>query len=152
MDTVSTNNEVITIFAFRIIFFYIYLKDINKHLKSKAIIMTEFNKQDYSGTQSTGNLDDFNRPAKPDNYLVLSIVSTVLGLCSCVGLILGIIAIVFATQVDTKYTIGDYEGALKASNNAKILSIIALVFGILGIIANIVYFVIVGGSILSQYS
>lgn len=114
--------------------------------------MTEFSKQDYSGAQPTDNLNDFNRPAKPDNYLVLSIVSTVLGLCSCLGLILGIIAIVFATQVDSKYTMGDYDGSLKASNNAKILSIIALVFGILGIIANIIYFVVVGGSILSQYS
>lgn len=115
--------------------------------------MTEFNNQDYQDpTQQTNSWENMPQPTKPDNYLVLSIVSTVLGLCSCIGLILGIIAIVFATQVDSKYTMGDYEGAMKSSSNAKILSIIALVFGILGVIGNIVYFAVVGGSILSQYS
>lgn len=102
-----------------------------------------------TGSGSFMNTDSSN-PPKPDNYLIMSIIGTVLGLCSCIGLVLGIIAIVFATQVDSKYNMGDYDGAMKASNNAKILSIIALVFGVLGVIGNIVYMIVVGGSILSQ--
>jgi len=118
--------------------------------------MSEYNQQENPESQFTSfqstNLNDPIQPAKPDNYLVLAIVGTVLGLCSCIGLILGIIAIVFATQVDSKYTMGDYDGALKASNNAKILSYIALGFGILGVIINIIYLVVVGGTAFSQFS
>lgn len=71
---------------------------------------------------------DENRPLKPNNNLPLAIVGTVLGICSpcCIGLILGIIAIVFSTQVDTKYNYGDYLGAESASKNTKILSFIAI--------------------------
>lgn len=117
--------------------------------------MTEYNQdpQGYQTGPSQGtfmNSNSNSNPPKPDNYLVMAIIGTVLGLCSCIGLVLGIIAIVFATQVDSKYNMGDFDGAMKASSNAKILSIIALVFGILGVIGNIIYMIVVGGSILSQ--
>lgn len=85
-----------------------------------------------------------NRPAKPDNYLVMSIIATVLGFCTCLPLILGIIAIIFSTQVDSKYNMGDYSGAQSASNTAKILSIISLVLAILGIVGNLIYYFAVG--------
>lgn len=64
-------------------------------------------------------------PAVP-NYLTWAIIITVLGgltLC-CYGvgvfaLIPGIVAVVYATQVNSKLAAGDYNGAAKASNSAK---------------------------------
>ena len=70
-----------------------------------------------SFTQNTNfgfdNPEGQNLPPKPNNYLPLAIIGTVVGLCSpcCIGLILGIIAIVFSTQVDSKYGYKDYFGA-----------------------------------------
>ncbi len=97
------------------------------------------------------NLDDFAKPERPNNYLVIAIIGTVLGLCSCIPLILGIIAIVFATQVNSKYDAGDYAGAESSSNTAKILGFISLGLAVLGLIANIIYYFVVGAALFSQY-
>jgi len=113
--------------------------------------MTEFSSQGYQGPQPTNNLNDFNRPAKPDNNLALSIIATVVSLLtccgwvSCIGVILGIIAIVFSTQVDSKYFAGDYPGAESASKNARLLSLIAIGTIVLSIVMIIVSIVIQGG-------
>ncbi len=77
-------------------------------------------------------MDEFRD--KPNNYMALSIVSTVLGFCSCIGLIIGIIAIVMSSQSSSKFKDGDYEGAVKAAKNAKILSVIALIVFVLHMI------------------
>ena len=63
-------------------------------------------------------------PAIP-NYLILSIFTT---LCCCLPL--GIVALVFSAQVNTKLAAGDVAGAQRASNSARTWSIIALVAGI----------------------
>ncbi|MCS4240480.1 CD225/dispanin family protein [Myroides odoratus] len=87
------------------------------------------------------NFDAFSNQAqnqmqpKPKNYLALSIISTIFGFCSCIGLFVGIVAIVMSTQSTKKYEQGDYEGAVKAAKNAKILSLI--VWGIF--VLNLVY-------------
>jgi len=65
-------------------------------------------------------------PPKPNNYLALSIVSTILGFYSCIGLLIGIVAIVMSAQSGKKYDQGDYEGSVKAAKNAKIISLIVL--------------------------
>jgi hypothetical protein len=132
---------------------------INYYLNNTT--MSEMNEQqnttpEYDTTQSGSTQSMFGntmneQPAKPDNYLVMAIVATVLGLCSCLGLILGIVAIVFATQVDSKYNLGDYMGAQSASKNAKLFSIIALVVDGLGIIFSIVYYAIVGAAAFGSY-
>ncbi len=59
----------------------------------------------------------------------MAIVSTVLSVITCtlLGLIPAIISIVFANQVNSKYNMGDYDGAEKASKNAKIAWIVAIV-------------------------
>ena len=72
-------------------------------------------------------------PAKPNSNLALSIVATVLGFCTCIGLVLGIVAIVMAAQSGTKYDKGDYEGAVKAAKNAKIISLIILAIFVLNL-------------------
>lgn len=92
------------------------------------------------------NLDEFSRPPKPDNNLVLSIVGTVLGLCSpcCIGLILGIVAIVFSSQVDTKYNQGDYNAAIDSAKKAKTFAFIAIGLFVVGIIINIIMLLLGG--------
>ena len=50
---------------------------------------------------------------QPKNWLVESILVTIF---CCLPF--GIAGIVFATQVNSKYTAGDYAGALKASQDA----------------------------------
>lgn len=90
----------------------------------------------------------FDTPSTPpENNMTLAIVGTVLGLCSpcCIGLITGIIAIVFATQVNTKFNAGDYAGAVSSAKNVKTLSYISIGLGVLGIIITIVQLISYGG-------
>ena len=68
-------------------------------------------------------------PGKPiPNYMVWSIIATVacvIVCCSCwsvLGIITGIIAIVFASKVNSAQARGDIAAALNASNIAKILT------------------------------
>jgi hypothetical protein len=70
------------------------------------------------------------------NYLVQSILVT---LCCCMPL--GIVAIVFAAQVNSKLAVGDVMGAREASAKAKLFTWIAFGLGI----AAIAIGVLVGG-------
>ena len=69
------------------------------------------------------------------NHLAWAIVSTILATCFCcpVGL-LGIVAIVYATQVNSKLNAGDIEGARRASENAKIWCWVATALAIVGVL------------------
>lgn len=67
------------------------------------------------------------------NYLVQSILTT---LFCCLPL--GIVAIVFAAQVNGKLQAGDYAGAVDSSNKAKMFSWIS--FGI-GLVIGIFYLI-----------
>lgn len=69
------------------------------------------------------------------NYLWQSIAVTV---CCCLPL--GVAAIVFATQVNSKMGVGDVPGAMEASRKARLFCWLA--FG-LGLVSNII-FVILG--------
>ncbi|HEY0370562.1 MAG TPA: TIR domain-containing protein [Thermoanaerobaculia bacterium] len=77
------------------------------------------------------------------NYLVFAIVVTVL---CCLPL--GVVAIVYASQVNTKLASGDYAGAKRASDSAKLWSWIS--FG-LGIVVIGFFFVIGVLGNLAQY-
>jgi hypothetical protein len=69
----------------------------------------------------------------PPNYLVFAILTTIF-CCQ----ILGIVSIVFAAQVNSKWNSGDSQGALDASRNAKMWAWIAFGSGlVLGLIAMI---------------
>jgi hypothetical protein len=57
-------------------------------------------------------------------------VFNILGIVSCLPVI-GIIGLIFALQVNSKWQMGDYAGAQSASDTAKILGIIGLVCFIL---------------------
>jgi len=73
------------------------------------------------------------------NYLVWAILITIASLCLCcvVGTIPGIVAIVFASQVNSKLSAGDRAGAEQASKNAKLWCWITTGLCILGLFASI---------------
>lgn len=83
--------------------------------------------------------------APPPNYLVFAILSTIF--CSK---IFGIVSIVFAAQVNSKWNAGDIEGANNASKNAKLwawisvavalaLVIILVMLSVLGVLAGLTF-------------
>jgi len=74
----------------------------------------------------------------PNNYLVWAILST---LFCCLPL--GIVSIVFAAQVNNKYNMGDYAGALDSSNKAKQFAIVSAV---VGVIVGVIYFAVVAAN------
>lgn len=68
----------------------------------------------------------FNQ-APPPNYLVWSILSTIF---CCPPL--GIVSIVYAAQVNSKWQMGDTEGARLSSKNARLWALITLGVGLVG--------------------
>lgn len=86
--------------------------------------------------ENTENFSTSDVSTMPENNLTLAIIATVLGICSpcCVGLILGIIAIVMATQVKKKFEAGDHAGAEKNAKTAKILAFVAIGLTVLNLI------------------
>lgn len=77
---------------------------------------------------------------KPANYLVWSIVVTLL---CCIPF--GIVGIIFATQVDSKYSAGDYAGAQVASDRAKLWCWLGVGSWFLLVLGSIVFSVFLGG-------
>jgi t-SNARE complex subunit (syntaxin) len=79
----------------------------------------------------------------PPNYLVFAILTTIF-CCQ----ILGIVSIVFAAQVNSKWNAGDIQGALEASRNAKmwawiafgsgfIIAIVGILLAVFGVLAGV---------------
>lgn len=67
-----------------------------------------------------------DEPPMPSTYLVWAVVMTIL---CCMPA--GIVAIVFGSQVSSRYYSGDYEGAKRASRRAEIWIIVSFVLGVL---------------------
>lgn len=76
-----------------------------------------------------------NKPNPPQNYLALAIISK-LFCCQ----IFGIISIIYAAQVNSKYLAGDYSGAESASKNAKLWGFLSLGIGLLTIVVAAILF------------
>ncbi len=85
----------------------------------------------------------YQQPPKPSTFLAGNIVMTILSLCTCYGLIMGIIGIVFSAMVSSKYNQGDYGGANAMSTAAKIMFFVSLALLALAVI---LFFVVLGGS------
>lgn len=76
---------------------------------------------------------------KPDNYLVWAILVTVM---CCVPL--GIVSIVKSTQVDSYWAAGNYEEAIKASEDAQKWAIYGVVGFAVVMLLYVIVFVIIG--------
>lgn len=75
------------------------------------------------------------------NHLAWAIVSTILATCLCCPLgLLGIVAIVFSSKVNTLLQQGDIDGARQASNTAKTWCIVTTVLAVIGLLINIALF------------
>lgn len=62
---------------------------------------------------------------KPNNWLVPAILVTLF----CCNL-LGIVGVVYAARVDTKYAHGDYAGAAEDARQARLWTLIPLIIGV----------------------
>ena len=89
-------------------------------------------------TNQTSNIP---LPPKPDNNLVLAIITTV---CCCLPF--GIYAIVKAAKVNGLYIAGQYEEAEANAKEAKKWSIIGIV---IGVVCNIINMIINGSALLA---
>lgn len=76
----------------------------------------------------------------PDNYLVWAILATVL---CCLPL--GIPAIVFASQVNSKWAMGDVAGAHESANKAKQFSMWSAIVAVVGVVLYLIFIVALGG-------
>jgi len=76
--------------------------------------------------------------ASVPNYLVLAIIS----LFCCTPL--GIVAIIFAAQVNGKVAAGDIAGATDSSKKAKMFSYIAIGLGLAGILCYVLFILVMG--------
>ncbi|MDR3002113.1 MAG: CD225/dispanin family protein [Fibromonadaceae bacterium] len=89
-----------------------------------------------------------SKPPMPKNGLVWAILTTI---CCCSPL--GIIGIVNAFKVGSRYKLGDYEGAEKASKNVKKWIIIVLSINALFLVlflAAVIFFAITSGESVYQ--
>ena len=72
------------------------------------------------------------------NYLIPAIISL---FCCLPG---GIVAVIFAAQVNGKVQAGDIAGAQDSAKKAKMFSFISIGLGLLGIICYVLFVVIMG--------
>jgi len=77
----------------------------------------------------------FPPPPNVPNYLVHSIVAT---LCCCLPL--GVVALVYSSQVNTKLAAGDIAGAEESSRKAKKWAIVTLIIGIVVYLGSTAFF------------
>jgi uncharacterized membrane protein len=75
------------------------------------------------------------KPTRPNSYLALSIISTIL---CCLPT--GIVSIIYATKVNSSYEDGNYDEANKASKNAKTWGLVSIGIAAVGWLIYILIF------------
>jgi hypothetical protein len=73
----------------------------------------------------------------PKNYMTEAIIVTIISFLCCssiISLILGIIAIVKANNVNQEFARGNYDGANKNANSAKTLTIWAAIVAVIQVV------------------
>ena len=96
-------------------------------------------------------------PPRPTNAIKLPIISLVASIfatmffcyTSFIALILAIIAVVYASQIDAKYNMGDYNGAISNAKNSKTMAYISLAISIVSFVVGLVIIIIYGAVIFS---
>jgi len=97
------------------------------------------NQNYYQGSNSYNS--SYNNRGNVPNYLVWSILATIF---CCLPF--GIPAIVFASQVDSKLSAGDYEGALESSRKAKTWCWVAVGCGIAALVLYLIFTVLLASA------
>ena len=87
-----------------------------------------------------------NQGPKPDNHLVLSIITAIM---CCMPL--GIWAIVLASKVDGLWNSGQYAQARENADKAKRVSIIGMVLGGLYVVIVLIYYMVILGASLADF-
>jgi hypothetical protein len=95
----------------------------------------------YTPPPPTGSYGGAPQNPPPPNYLVWAILTTVL---CCLPL--GVVSIVFSTQVNSKWAAGDVQGALDSSRKAKLFAIWSAIATAIGVLLYVLLFVVIGVS------
>lgn len=94
----------------------------------------------YSQPYNQGNYNPIGNPIPHTNWLPWAIITTIISTCTtCIGLFLGIIAIIYASRANTFYNNGQKADGDAANSTARILTIINIVLCIIGIIVSLFY-------------
>jgi heme/copper-type cytochrome/quinol oxidase subunit 2 len=78
--------------------------------------------------------------APPQNYLVWAILTTIF---CCLPL--GVVSIVFSTQVNSKWALGDVAGAQDSSEKAKKFAIWSAIAWAIVAVLYVIFFVVIAG-------
>lgn len=94
--------------------------------------------QPQSSYQQQGYRQPYGAPTPHTNWLPWAIFGTVLGLCSCIGMIFGIIGIVNANKANTCYMMHDDINGDIANSSAKSMTLVSIILGCIGLIGGII--------------
>lgn len=95
-------------------------------IQPETNLKPDFSQQfSYDNNQTHDRNENSDEPM-PSTYLIWSVLAAVF--CCFIP---GIVAIIFSSQVSSRYYSGDIEGAKRASKNAQIWIIVSVVLGIL---------------------
>ena len=89
------------------------------------------------------------------DYQTFSIIITVVSFLCCggwIGVIFGVLGIVFSSQAKTAYASGDMQQALTRSKNARLMCILGMVMIGIGAIATIVLLSLYGVGIIAGFA
>lgn len=89
----------------------------------------------------------YEAPTKPcpDNHLTMAILATIATFFCCSGLPIGIISLIYALEVESKWKKGNYDKAIKDSKNARTWAIASFFLAGAGFIICFIYiFLIIG--------
>lgn len=94
----------------------------------------------YNNGYNYGYNNGYNNVAHT-NWLPWAIVATVVGfMCSCIGVVFGIIGIVKANKANSLYAMGDVQEADMNNSSAKTMTIISFCLAVVGFFASIILF------------
>ena len=79
-----------------------------------------------AGSNAQRRMDTLHEGQRPDSYLAWAIIVTILCCLPC-----GIVSIIYATMVNSRFDRGDVEGAKKASETAQMWIILSITLGLL---------------------
>lgn len=88
-----------------------------------------------SSSPASGPSSDGQPRQKPDNFLIWSILTTVL---CCLPF--GIVGIIFSVKADGLWSNGDYDGAVRAAEKAKLFCILSAALAVASYVVGLLIF------------